>query len=334
MAEVLPLRAAFRMRSHAPRPCYGAFTLIELLVVVAIIALLISILLPSLAKARDQATAAVCAGRMRECTRACAMWLLQQQKDQMPTNLGWASGTLREAGGQTEVFTCPGDRKAKPVPAVLVNMYQPGFSRLCAVASPDGPFNQIRTASGQWEAWMQDCIDGTGFGGGDGSRNSSDFDVKLRYPAVKGANTTTTTLAGIDAAWDFSIATYKGRPVFANAKNAIGRTFNTPLFWGSFAMNASAGLKNQRTSNMLLLVEYSEWAAFSEPLGNYAADITVLSRPTRSEMTWVQYRHSAGKRANTGFLDGHVERLGKERLADPNAPIWHPKRPRNWRATF
>lgn len=56
-----------------------AFTLIELLVVVAIIALLISILLPSLSMARKQARTVVCGTQLKEIGNAYAQYLLERQ---------------------------------------------------------------------------------------------------------------------------------------------------------------------------------------------------------------------------------------------------------------
>ena len=51
-----------------------AFTLIELLVVISIIALLVSILMPALAKAREQAKQAVCLINLRNLSLAWTLY--------------------------------------------------------------------------------------------------------------------------------------------------------------------------------------------------------------------------------------------------------------------
>ena len=72
---------------HADGPRCG-FTLIELLVVVAIIALLISILLPSLARARGQARQTVCLANLRQVGLALDMYA-SGARDTYPTWSRW-----------------------------------------------------------------------------------------------------------------------------------------------------------------------------------------------------------------------------------------------------
>lgn len=85
LAGTLPRPLPGRETSSACAVRRGAFSLVELLIVVAIIAVLLSILLPALQGARRQAQAAVCGSNLRQLALA---------------NLGYAS----EQGGRL----CPG----------------------------------------------------------------------------------------------------------------------------------------------------------------------------------------------------------------------------------
>jgi prepilin-type N-terminal cleavage/methylation domain-containing protein len=83
--EFFPLRHTHWLRGKR------AFTLIELLVVIAIIAILASMLLPAIAKAKEQGQRAKCLSNMKQILLSTHMYVLDNN-DYLPYT-SWSSGT-------------------------------------------------------------------------------------------------------------------------------------------------------------------------------------------------------------------------------------------------
>jgi prepilin-type N-terminal cleavage/methylation domain-containing protein/prepilin-type processing-associated H-X9-DG protein len=106
-------------------PIGSGFTLIELLVVISIIALLLSILTPSLNKVKEQGKKVVCANNMKQVVLALQMYAAENGGYTVPKRLGEGSFPMSwdmvaaeyfstsQKDSVKEYLVCPADRKPR-----------------------------------------------------------------------------------------------------------------------------------------------------------------------------------------------------------------------------
>jgi len=113
-----------------------AFTLVELLVVIGIIAVLISILLPALNKAKQAANTVVCSANLRQCGIALRMYL-NDNKDILPADrVSGVTGTV----SQSERWTWWGENQISfPKTKDGLGYYVDGVQRLVCPSNASDP---------------------------------------------------------------------------------------------------------------------------------------------------------------------------------------------------
>jgi prepilin-type N-terminal cleavage/methylation domain-containing protein len=135
-----------------------AFTLVELLVVIAVIAILISLVLPSVGRAREMARMASCQSNLRQLTAAWIAYAADHKRNITCSNTGpgcWVNsgntldsirqGNVYKYVQNTDIYRCPSNPDKSNIRTYSINANlngeaNPHASRMADLTNPSNTF--------------------------------------------------------------------------------------------------------------------------------------------------------------------------------------------------
>jgi len=318
-----------------------AFTLVELLVVIGIIALLISVLLPALQKARRAANTIKCSANMRAILQAMNMYAVQNN-NWIPGSAATSAYYLLNPFGGYSNTNCPGLASTFDWESPLVRVMG---QKLKAPASGDNEFASEADRANRWSQLVnlpqfqcpenQTIASPHGASALWGSMPMASYNTAAMFLLYSSTTSSPYKLAAQPGIYQ-TPATYVDPPSgYAPKLNKIGASSEKCFVadgsndtGATTATQYDPGYKNKLGSYQMW-TDIGAFDSFSYAWNRYAA-----TNGVGNDYRLIAYRHgsirndkslAAGDafRYNMGFFDGHVETMGA--LEGSNPKFWMPR---------